>query len=121
MVALIGLLVTGTLILVVTSEAWFVAFGCGIGLFIGPAQAASRSLMARLAPAEVRTELFGLYALSGKATAFVGPALVGWVTVWADSQRVGMAMILIFFLVGMVLLRPLKDPSRQQPEPEIGP
>ena len=111
MVALIGLLVAGTLILVVDSQAWFIALGCGIGLFIGPAQAASRSLMARLAPAEVRTELFGLYALSGKATAFVGPALVGWVTVWADSQRAGMATIPVFFLVGLILLWPLKDPS----------
>ncbi len=111
MVALIGLLVAGTLILVVDSQAWFIALGCGIGLFIGPAQAASRSLMARPAPAEVRTELFGLYALSGKATAFVGPALVGWVTVWADSQRAGMATIPVFFLVGLILLWPLKDPS----------
>jgi UMF1 family MFS transporter len=111
MASLVGLLVFGALILVVDSQAWFVALGCGIGLFIGPAQAASRSLMARLAPAEVRTELFGLYALSGKATAFIGPALVGWVTVWADSQRAGMATILVFFLAGMILLRPLKDPS----------
>ena len=111
MVSLVGLWVAGTLILVVDSPAWFVAFGCGIGLFIGPAQAASRSLMARLAPPEVRTELFGLYALSGKATAFIGPALVGWVTVWADSQRAGMATIPVFFLIGMILLWPLKDPS----------
>ncbi len=111
MVSLVGLLVVGTLILVVDSPVWFVAFGCGIGLFIGPAQSASRSLMARLAPPEVRTELFGLYALSGKATAFIGPALVGWVTVWADSQRVGMATILPFFLIGLILLWPLKDPG----------
>ncbi len=111
LVALVGLLVAGVAILVVDSQAWFVALGCGIGLFIGPAQAASRSLMARLAPPEVRTELFGLYALSGKATAFVGPALVGWVTVWADSQRAGMATIPVFFLVGLILLWPLKDPS----------
>jgi len=111
LVALVGLLVAGVAILVVESQAWFVALGCGIGLFIGPAQAASRSLMARLAPPEVRTELFGLYALSGKATAFVGPALVGWVTVWADSQRAGMATIPVFFLVGLILLWPLKDPS----------
>ncbi len=111
LVALVGLLVAGVAILVVESQAWFVALGCGIGLFIGPAQAASRSLMARLAPPEVRTELFGLYALSGKATAFVGPALVGWVTVWADSQRAGMATIPVFFLVGLILLWSLKDPS----------
>jgi UMF1 family MFS transporter len=108
--ALIGLTLFGALILLVTSKAWFFGLGCVLGLFVGPAQAASRSLMARLAPAEIRTELFGLYALSGKATAWAGPALVGWVTVWADSQRAGMATILGFFLVGLILLRPLKDP-----------
>ena len=112
MAALLGLTLFGALILLVTSKTWFIALGCAIGVFMGPAQAASRSLMARLAPAEIRTELFGLYALSGKATAFIGPALVGWVTVWTHSQRAGMATILVFFLVGLVLLRPLKDPRR---------
>jgi UMF1 family MFS transporter len=111
MVSLAGLTIAGVAILVVDSRTWFTVIGCGLGLFIGPAQAASRSLMARLAPPELRNELFGLYALSGKATAFIGPALVGWVTVWADSQRAGMATIPIFFLVGMILLWPLKDPS----------
>ena len=110
-IALIALTLFSTLILLVESKTWFIVLGCAIGVFIGPAQAASRSLMARLAPAELRTEMFGLYALSGKATAFIGPALVGWVTVWAHSQRAGMATILIFFLVGLILLRPLEDPS----------
>ena len=110
MAALLGLTLFGALILLVTSKTWFIVLGCAIGVFMGPAQAASRSLMARLAPAEIRTELFGLYALSGKATAFIGPALVGWVTVWAHSQRAGMATILGFFLVGLILLWPLKDP-----------
>jgi len=107
LLALVGLIVGGAAILVVESRVWFTVFGCVIGVFIGPAQAASRSLMARLAPAEVRTEMFGLYALSGKATAFVGPALVGWVTLWVGSQRAGMATILVFFVVGFVLLWPL--------------
>ncbi|MFQ5468196.1 MAG: MFS transporter [Kiloniellaceae bacterium] len=112
LLALVGLMVAGAAILVVESRVWFTVFGCVIGVFIGPAQAASRSLMARLAPAEIRTEMFGLYALSGKATAFVGPALVGWVTLWAGSQRAGMATILVFFVVGFVLLWPLRDPPR---------
>ncbi len=70
--------------------------------------------MARLAPAELRTEMFGLYALSGKATAFIGPALFGGVSAWAESQRAGMATILPFFLVGLVLLWPLKDPRGRE-------
>jgi UMF1 family MFS transporter len=116
MVALVGLFVFGGAVLLVESRVWFTVLGCAIGVFIGPAQAASRSYMARLAPPEIRTELFGLYALSGKATAFIGPALVGWVTVWADSQRAGMATILIFFVVGLVLVWPLRDPPEPAPE-----
>ncbi len=108
-ISLIGLLGAGTGILLVESQTAFTALGCVIGVFIGPAQSASRSMMARLAPVEARAEVFGLYALSGKATAFAGPALVGWITLVADSQRVGMAVILAFFLAGLILLLPLRD------------
>lgn len=109
LIAVTGLLVFGGLILLVESKVMFYVIGMVIGIFIGPAQAASRSMMSRLAPAEIRTEMFGLYALSGKATAFIGPALVGWVTLWTDSQRLGMATILVFFLVGLVLMRPVRE------------
>jgi UMF1 family MFS transporter len=96
----------------VESKAWFWGLGLMLGSFFGPAQAASRSFMARLAPAEIRTEMFGLYALSGKATAFVGPALLGWVAAWAGSQRVGLATVLAFFVVGMWVLWPLREPGK---------
>jgi UMF1 family MFS transporter len=109
-IALLGLTAFGTAILLIEDKLTFYVLGCGIGSLIGPAQAASRSFMARLAPAEIRTEMFGLYALSGKATAFVGPALVGWVTLWADSQRAGMATIVAFFVVGLLLLLPVRSP-----------
>lgn len=112
-ISLIALSLSAGLILLVSSKVWFMVLGCAIGLFIGPAQSASRTLMARLAPPALRTELFGLYALSGKATAFIGPALVGWITVWADSQRAGMAVIPLFFIVGLVLLWPLREPGRE--------
>ena len=115
LIALAGLMVFGGLILVVQTKLWFWILGVAIGIFFGPAQAASRSLMARIAPPEMRAEMFGLYALSGKATAFVGPALLGWVTVMADSQRAGMATVLAFFAVGFVILWPLKEPGRISP------
>jgi UMF1 family MFS transporter len=96
-------------ILLIEDKLMFYVLGCLIGSMLGPAQAASRSFMARLAPAELRTEMFGLYALAGKATAFIGPALVGWVTLWAHSQRVGMATILLFFVAGLILLIPVRE------------
>ena len=67
-------------------------------------------LMARLAPPDMTTEMFGLFALSGKVTAFMGPALVAVVTNAFDSQRIGMTPILGFFLVGMLLMLLVKEP-----------
>jgi MFS transporter, UMF1 family len=81
--------------------------------FVGPVQAASRTFMARLAPAELRGEMFGLFAVSGKITSFMGPFAVGAFTVMAGSQRVGMASILVFLVVGLYLLQAVKDPSQK--------
>ena len=103
-------LFTGAMLMVDTKTLLWVA-GLGLSVFVGPAQAASRTMMARLAPEHLRTEMFGLYALSGKATAFLGPALLGWVTVTMDSQRWGMATILAFFAVGAILLLRVREPE----------
>lgn len=98
-IALIGLAM-----LSVTDKTVFWILGLGIGIFLGPSQAASRSMMARLAPAEMTTEFFGLYALSGKATAFLGPFLLALAVEATDSQRWGMATIIPFFIIGLVML-----------------
>ena len=104
LISLGALTVLGGIIVLIDSKTQFWIFGPMLGLFVGPAQAASRSMMAHMAPAGMRTAMFGLYALSGKATAFLGPALLGWVTALAGSQRWGMATILVFFLLGMAVL-----------------
>jgi UMF1 family MFS transporter len=69
-------------------------------------------MMARLAPADERAEMFGLLALSGKATAFLGPLLLGWATLEFSSQRAGMATILLFWLAGLLLLLRVREPAR---------
>jgi UMF1 family MFS transporter len=66
--------------------------------------------MARLAPADMRTEMFGIYALTGKVTAFLGPFLFGTATLLAGSQRAGMATILVMFVVGGGLLLLVREP-----------
>ena len=95
LISVAGLSVLGAALLLVESQSLFWIFGLPLGLFVGPAQSASRSLMAHISPMNMRTEFFGLYALSGKATAFLGP-LVGWATVTFESQRAGMATIIVF-------------------------
>ena len=87
-----------------TGEKVYLLFSIGIGLVAGPVQAASRSLLARLAPPEMMTEFFGLFAFSGKVTAFAAPLLVGIVTGITGDQRLGIASIAIFIVGGFLLL-----------------
>jgi len=108
--SLLALIATGAAILMVEDKLWFWILGLIIGVFMGPTQSASRSLMARLSPPHLTTEMFGLFALSGKATAFLGPLLVGMISLAADSQRVGMGVILVFFVVGLLILFTVREP-----------
>ncbi len=112
-VSLVGLLLSGLAGVLAPSEPWFWAAGITLGIFIGPTQSASRSMMARLSPPERETEMFGLFALSGKVTAFAGPLLVRWAVRAFASQRAGMATILVFFVAGLALLLPLRVPDRR--------
>ena len=112
LISVAGLSVLGGALLGSESQTLFWAFGLPLGLFVGPAQSASRSLMAHIAPINMRTEFFGLYALSGKATAFLGPALLAWATVTFESQRAGMATIIVFFVVGMALMMRVRAVNR---------
>ncbi len=119
-IAVGALTVLGAILIFVESKTLFWAFGLPLGIFFGPAQSASRSLMARLAPPNLYAEMFGLFALSGKATAFLGPFLFGFVTDLAGTQRAGLATILGFFVVGLALLIPVPDarrPSEPPPPP----
>ena len=113
MTSLVGLLGFGVPTLLVETSFWFWVFGLGLCVFIGPIQAASRTMMARMAPPETRTEMFGLYAFSGKATSFLGPMLFGWATLLFDSQRAGMATILAFWLIGLALMVMVRSPRGQ--------
>jgi len=68
--------------------------------------------MARLAPAEVRNEMFGLFAFSGRATAYVGPFVLGTLTWMFDSQRIGMSTIVVFLGIGLlILLWKVREPA----------
>lgn len=108
LIALLAMCAIGVGLIAIDSKTWMWALALPLGLFFGPAQAASRTLMARLAPPHLSAEFFGLYALAGKATAFVGPAVFGTVTAATGSQRWGMATIIAFLAVGAALLLPVR-------------
>ncbi len=101
-ISLLGLTIPGAMIILVKSKTLFWIFGLALGIFVGPVQASSRSYLARVAPQEVRGEMFGLFALSGKLTSFIGPLLVGWLTLASGSQRIGMSSVIVLFVLGLV-------------------
>lgn len=61
-------------------------------------------MMVRLAEPEKMTEAFGLYAFTGKATAFIAPISIGIVTGLTGSQTLGILPIFVLFIAGLVLL-----------------
>ena len=111
LLALLALMALGAGLLLVESKSAFWVLGVMLGLFFGPAQAASRSLMAHLAPRGEVAAYFGLYALSGRATGFIGPAALALVTDITGSQRAGMAVVLVMLGVGAAILAGVRQPS----------
>jgi UMF1 family MFS transporter len=130
MASLVGLIITGGLAVSVTqdtiffvvpvtpgdgglfasaAERTYLAIALSLGLFTGPVQSPSRTLLVRLAPPEKLTQFFGFYALTGKATAFAAPAAVAAATMISNSQRIGMSVILVFVIVGRWVLRKVPD------------
>jgi UMF1 family MFS transporter len=82
----------------------FYIVGALIGAAGGALQSASRTMLVRQADPARMTEAFGLYALAGKATAFLAPTLIGAVTLLSDSQRVGVLPVTGLFILGLILL-----------------
>jgi MFS transporter, UMF1 family len=69
----------------------------------------SRTMMARIAPAEKMTEFFGLMSLSGAAATFLAPIAVTWATWWTQSQRGGMVAVAAFLFAGLIWMFKVKE------------
>lgn len=108
-ISLIALIVLGIGVIVVEDKTTFLVLALALGLFIGPVQSSSRSLMARLAPPEASTELFGLYAMTGKSIAFTGPLAFAFLTQISGSQRWGVSAIIILWAIGLILVLKVRE------------
>jgi UMF1 family MFS transporter len=82
----------------------FYVAGALIGAAGGALQASSRNMLTRQGNPERMTEAFGLYALSGKATSFLAPALIAVTTDLTGSQRLGITPVVGLFILGLILL-----------------
>jgi UMF1 family MFS transporter len=108
LVSLVALSIATVIAVMAPTRAWFWVAGIGIGLFVGPNQSASRSLMGRFVPEKHQAGFFGFFAFSGKATAFMGPLLLGELS-GAFGQRVGMSSVLLFFVLGGALMTSVSE------------
>ncbi len=115
LISLLGLIAFGVPLLLATDKLWFWILALGLGAFFGPAQAAGRSMMARLAPEGMAGEMFGLYSLTGRMVGFIGPLAFGLATEAFESQRAGMASVVAFFVVGFGLMLTVREPAPARP------
>jgi UMF1 family MFS transporter len=94
-------------------EKTLMGFALLLGFCMGPMQAASRTMVGRIAPQGMTGEFYGLFALSGRATAWMAPLAIGIVTTATGSTRIGMACVLFFLVVGFVLLWNVREERAQ--------
>ena len=108
--ALIGLIVFGLIVFLLHDGGQIVFWTAGLALtlFVGPAQSASRTFLARLIPAGREGEVFGLYATTGRAVSFLAPTMFAlMVTIFGETYW-GILGLMLVLLVGLLLLLPVK-------------
>lgn len=96
-------------------ERGFLACVALFSLTVGAVIAASRTMMARLAPMENMAEFFGLYALVRQGTTFIAPLLVGLLTAWSGSQRIGLIVAIPLMVAGALMLIAVREERAQTP------
>ena len=92
------------IILFVNEKSLFIILAIILSTFFGPIQSASRVYFTKFIPDEKKYEFFGFYSFSGKVTAFIGPVLYGTISYTFSSPKIGLASLLILFLIGLVIL-----------------
>ena len=110
--ALIGLVVAGLAVFILHDggKIVFWVFGLLLTVFVGPAQAASRSLLARVTPVGKETEIFGLWATTGRAASFLSPAFWSILIGIFAAQYWGILGIVFVIAVGLVFMLFVKMP-----------
>ena len=107
--SLLGLIFSSTIILVIKAQLLFLVFAAINGFFIGPIQSASRVFITKSIDENNQASGFGLFALSGKLTSFIGPLLVSTITYISSSQRIGFSSAIILLLIGLLILLKVKQ------------
>ncbi len=102
------------------SEREFYGLAIAIGLVQGGIQSLSRSLYARIIPADKSAEFFGFYNMLGKFAAVLGPVMVGWAGMASGNPRLGILTLLILFGLGAFFLSRVNVEEGRRRAPNIG-
>lgn len=114
LVSLAALIVSSVVLLFAEGKTMFWIFGLALTLWVGPAQASSRSYLARLAPVGREGQMFGLYATTGRAVSWLAPSLFAVFTIAFASDRAGILGIALVLVAGFVALSRVNPPRRTQ-------
>lgn len=114
LISLVGLLASCLVLLFASGTTMFWIFGLLLCLWVGPAQASSRSFLARIAPSGREGEMFGLYATTGRAASFLAPGLFALFS-WLFSDRIGIVGIALVLLAGALALTRVAPPAAPVP------
>lgn len=99
---------------IMTTQAQFWLLAVLVGMFQGAVQALSRSYFAKIIPQEKSGEFFGLFDICGKGAAFMGTAVISFISQITGDANKGVGMLAVMFLVGLVLFRvAVKTPGRE--------
>jgi MFS transporter, UMF1 family len=93
-------------------EVIFILISFSNAVFITAHYASSRTLLTRLTPPEQTGAFFGVYALSGTATIWLGSFLVNQGTRISGTQQGGFATIILLLAIGFVGLFFVKGGDR---------
>ena len=106
----IGLIIACIIAVTLVHDSfYFWLSGVLIGIFSGPSQTASRSLMAKFIPEGKENEFFGFFAFTGKATAFIGPLLLGVIAETFQDLRLAISVVIVLFIIGFFLMNAVDE------------
>lgn len=109
--SLVAMLVASVVLLFVDGPRNFWIFGLMLCLFVGPAQSASRTYLARITPAGKEGQHFGLYAMTGRAVSFLAPTLFGLFVFIGGNDRWGIVGIMLVLAAGLLALLQIPTPK----------
>ena len=104
LISLVGIFVPCIFLLFIRDLTYFWILVSTLGIFVGPVQASSRSFMAKIVPEKLKGEMFGFFALSGKATNFLGPLLVSLMISITGMQEAGIVVIIGLLIAGFAIM-----------------